>query len=158
MEDLIRTLPKLLRIAGETEEVLETAALIAWRRAAGEGLRSQAIPFRLFKKTLIVAVADATWQKQLEAISGQLLFRINSLLGQAVVTYIEFRIDGKAVRAARLASRARPIDRARAEHLAMQAVSPELSVAAGAIHDDELRRRFLIAAGSCISRYEQTRR
>jgi hypothetical protein len=158
MEDLIRTLPKLLRIAGETEEVLETAALIAWRRAAGEGLRTQAIPFRLFKKTLIVAVADATWQKQLEAISGQLLFRINSLLGQAVVTYIEFRIDAKAVRAARIASRERLIDRARAEQLAMQAVSTELSVAAGAIHDDELRRRFLIAAGSCINRYEKTRR
>src|SRR5919199_6834758 len=101
MDDLIRTLPKLLRAAGETEEVAEAAAMIAWRRVAGPGLRGQAVPFRLYRKTLIVAVRDATWQKQLEAVSGQLLFRINSLLGQAVVTYIEFRVDPRTVRAER---------------------------------------------------------
>ena len=66
-----------------------------------QGLRAQAVPFRLYRKTLVVAVADATWQKQLEAMSGQLLFRLNSLLGQAIVTYIEFRIDPKTVRAER---------------------------------------------------------
>src|SRR5919205_3937804 len=101
MDDLIRALPKLLRAAGETEEVMEAAALVAWRRVAGPELSRQAVPFRLYRKTLIVAVADATWQKQLEAMSGQLLFRINSLLGQAVVTYIEFRIDPATVRAER---------------------------------------------------------
>src|ERR671939_1539331 len=104
MDDLIRTLPKLLRAAGETEEVLEAAALVAWRRVAGEGLRAQAVPFRLYRKTLIVAVTDATWQKQLEAMSGQLLFRLNSLLGQAVATYIEFRLDPQTVAAARAAT------------------------------------------------------
>src|SRR5918911_2521684 len=103
MDDLIRTLPKLLRAAGEMEEVAEAAAQIAWRRVAGTALRGQAVPFRLYRKTLIVAVADVTWQKQLEAMSGQLLFRLNSLLGQAVVTFIEFRIDPKTVREARAA-------------------------------------------------------
>src|ERR1043165_8394775 len=87
MDDLIRALPKLLRAAGEAEEVCEAAAMVAWRRAAGQALRGQAVPFRLYRKTLVVAVSDTTWQKQLEAISGQLLFRINSILGQAVVTY-----------------------------------------------------------------------
>src|SRR5918997_4050501 len=101
MDDLIRALPKLLRAAGETEEVLEAAALVAWRRVAGSELSRQAVPFRLYRKTLIVAVADSTWQRQLEAMSGQLLFRLNSLLGQAVVTYIEFRLDPKTVAAAR---------------------------------------------------------
>jgi hypothetical protein len=154
MDDLIRSLPKLLRAAGETEEVLEAAALVAWKRVAGEGLRTQAVPFRLYRKTLIVAVADATWQKQLEAMSGQLLFRLNSLLGQAVVTYIEFRIDPKTVRAERAAAQTQQIDHAEQERRALHSVSGEISVAAGAIHDDDLRHRFLLAAGSCIDRRE----
>src|SRR5829696_6321178 len=107
MDDLIRVLPKLLRAAGEVEEVLEAAAFIAWRRVAGEGLRAQAVPFRLYRKTLVVAVADSTWQKQLEAVSGPLLFRLNSLLGQAVVTFIEFRIDPKTVQTERTAMKLR---------------------------------------------------
>lgn len=156
MDDLIRTLPKLLRAAGETEEILEAAALVAWRRVAGEGLRTQAVPFRLYRKTLIVAVADTTWQKQLEAISGQLLFRINSLLGQAIVTFIEFRVDPKTVRAERAAAKAQEINQIEQERRALISVSGEISVAANAIHDDDLRRRFLLAAGSCIDRREQS--
>ena len=156
MDDLIRTLPKLLRVAGETEEVLEAVALVAWRRVAGEGLRAQAVPFRLYRKTLIVAVADTTWQKQLEAMSGQLLFRLNSLLGQALVTYIEFRIDPKTVRAERAVVKMKETNRIEQENRAMKSVSGEIAHAAVAIHDDDLRRRFLLAAGSCIDRRERS--
>ncbi|HEX8707320.1 MAG TPA: DUF721 domain-containing protein [Pyrinomonadaceae bacterium] len=152
MDALIRTLPKLLRAAGETEEVLEAAALVAWRRVAGEGLRGQAVPFRLYRKTLIVSVADTTWQKQLEAVSGQLLFRINSLLGQAVVTFIEFRVDPKTVNAERSAIEARKVDREEQERRALQSAEGKVALAAAAIHDEDLRRRFLLAAGSCIDR------
>ncbi|HEX7998698.1 MAG TPA: DUF721 domain-containing protein [Pyrinomonadaceae bacterium] len=156
MDDLLRVLPKFLRAAGETEEVLEAAAMIAWKRVAGEGLRGQAVPFRLYRKTLIVAVADTTWQKQLEAISGQLLFRINSLLGQAVVTYIEFRIDPATVKAER-AKRAAEIDAEAQERRALESAAGEVKAAAEAIADEDLRRRFLLAAGSCIERRENGR-
>jgi hypothetical protein len=156
VDDLIRTLPKLLRAAGEMEEVAEAAACVAWRRVAGSALRGQAVPFRLYRKTLIVAVADATWQKQLEAMSGQLLFRLNSLLGQAVVTYIEFRIDPKTVRAERAALLSQEIDREDQERRALScSASGELLAAAGTIQDEDLRRRFLLAAGSCIDRREK---
>lgn len=158
MEDLFRTLPKLLRAAGETEEILEVAALVAWKRAAGEGLRIHAVPFRLYRKTLIVAVSDITWQKQLEAMSGQWLFRLNSLLGQAVVTFIEFRIDPNTVRAARVAAQVPQVNRDEQEQMALQNVPRAISVAAASIHDEDLRRRFLIAAGSCIQRQERTGR
>src|SRR3982751_6881161 len=147
VDDLIRTLPKLLRAAGETEEVLEAAALVAWKRVAGEGLRAQAVPFRLYRKTLVVAVADSTWQKQLEAMSGQLLFRLNSLLGQAIVTYIEFRIDPKTVRAERAVVKTEEVNRLEQERRALNSISGDISSAAVAIHDDDLRRRFLLAAG-----------
>jgi hypothetical protein len=158
MEDLIRSLPKLLRAAGEAEEVCEAAAMVAWRRVAGEGLRGQAVPFRLYRKTLIVAVADTTWQKQLEAVSGQLLFRLNSLLGQAVVTFIEFRVDQRTVQAERAAQALKETDREAQERRALLKADGQLSQAADAIHDEQLRRRFLVAAGSCIERQEEEKK
>ena len=156
MDDLIRALPNLLRAAGEMEEVAEAAAMVAWRRVAGEPLRGQAVPFRLYRKTLVVAVADTTWQKQLEAVSGQLLFRLNSVLGQALVTYIEFRVDPQTVHAERARLRSHEADQQAQEKRAMQCVGG-LYAAAEAIRDDELRHRFLLAAGSCINRSEQSK-
>jgi hypothetical protein len=153
MDALIRSLPKLLRAAGETEEVLEAATMVAWRRVAGEALRGQAVPFRLYRKTLVVAVPDTTWRRQLEAMSGQLLFRLNSLLGQAVVTYIEFRIDPQTIRAQRAALEPKT-NREEQERRALECVSKGVEPAAGAIRDEELRRRFLLAAGSCLDRRE----
>jgi hypothetical protein len=153
MDDLIRTLPKLLRAAGEAEEVLEAAAMVAWKRVAGEGLRGQAVPFRLYRKTLIVAVPDTTWQKQLEAMSGQLLFGVNSLLGQAVVTFIEFRVDPNTVRAER-ALRPPEINTADREQRALKTANGSVLAAANLIQDADLRHRFLLAAGSCLERRE----
>ncbi len=155
MDDLIKAIPQLLRAAGESEEVAEAAASVAWRRAAGEGGRGLAVPFRLYRKTLTIAVSDATWQRQLEAISPQLIFRINSILGQALVTYIEFRIDPQTVRRERerLDLRAGRASEAHDEQALRRAA--ELSDAASAIRDEELRRRFLIAAGSYISAQER---
>ncbi|HEX8097201.1 MAG TPA: DUF721 domain-containing protein [Pyrinomonadaceae bacterium] len=156
MDDLIRALPKLLRAAGETEEVLEAAAMVAWRRVAGESLRGHAVPFRLYRKTLIVSVADTTWQKQLEAMSGQLLFRLNSLLGQAAVTYIEFRVDPATVKQARASATVTESERLEQERRALDCARGDLLDAAGAIQDDGLRRRFLVAAGSCLDRRERS--
>jgi predicted nucleic acid-binding Zn ribbon protein len=155
MDDLIRTLPKLLRAAGEMEEVAEAVAMVAWRRVAGSALRGQAVPFRLYRKTLIVAVADTTWQRQLEAMSGQLLFRLNSLLGQAVVTFIEFRVDLLTVQKERAALAEAAQDRDEQERRALGKASGDLLAAASAIQDQDLRRRFLLAAGSCIDRRER---
>ena len=157
MDDLLRALPYLLRAAGEAEEVAEMAALVAWRRIAGEALRGLAVPFRLYRKTLVVAVPDSTWQRQLEAISGQLLFRLNSVLGQALVTYIEFRIDPKTVQSERTRIRQSVPDRLAQEERAMERADT-LQEAAAAIRDEDLRRRFLIAAGSYIDAQEHTKK
>ena len=154
MDDLIRALPNLLRAAGEAEEVVEAAALVAWRRVAGEALRGCAVPFRLFRKTLIVAVPDATWRKQLEAVSGQLIFGVNSLLGQAVVTYVEFRVDPQTINEERERLRTSSARAVEMEEGALRRAA-ELQSAARAIQDDELRRRFLIAAGSYLNAQER---
>ena len=151
MEDLFQTLPKLLRAAGESEEVLEAASFAAWRRVAGEALRGCAVPFRLFNRRLIVSVPDTTWRKQLEQVSPQLVFRLNSLLGQPVVTYVEFRVDPQTVRAERARLGRTEYERLTQEEAALDCAA-ELDDAAHAIHDETLRRRFLLAAGSCMNR------
>jgi hypothetical protein len=154
MDALFRAMPELLRAAGDAEEVAEAAACAAWRRVAGEELRRQAVPFRLYRKTLTVAVADATWQRQLEQVSGQLLFRLNSLLGQPVVTYIEFRVDPKTVDIERARLRGNPPDKVVQELRALDHARP-LSEVAAVIHDEQLRRRFLLAAGSYLDAQEK---
>jgi len=154
MDDLFRALPELLRAAGETEAVAEAAACVAWRRIAGAQLRGQAVPFRLYRKTLTVAVADATWQKQLEQISGQLLFRLNSVLGQPLVTYIEFRVYPQTVRIERARLRGHEVDRVVQQQRALHCARA-LNEAARAIKDETLRQQFLLAAGSYIDAQEK---
>jgi len=149
MDDLIRALPKLLRAAGDAEEVAEAAAKAAWRHVAGETLRGCAVPFRLYRKTLTVAVPDVTWKRQLETVSGQLLFRLNSVLGQALVTFIEFRVDAPTVREERARLRQAEVITEAQEERAIERAG-DLRAAAAAIRDEALRRRFLVAAGSYI--------
>ena len=93
MEALIKALPAVLRASGNAPEVAEAAAIAAWKHCAGEGLKERAIAFELSDRRLRVAVADLIWQKQMNAMRGQMLYRINTLLGQPVVGTIEFVID-----------------------------------------------------------------
>ncbi|HYY97170.1 MAG TPA: DUF721 domain-containing protein [Pyrinomonadaceae bacterium] len=151
MDELFKALPQLLRAAGESQEVSEAAAFAAWRRVAGEAMRGCAVPFRLYNRTLVVAVPDVTWRKQLEQVSPQLIFRLNSLLGQALVTYVEFRVDPQTVGRERERARRTQYERLVEEERALSRAG-ELDDAAEAIHDDALRRRFLLAAGSCMNR------
>jgi predicted nucleic acid-binding Zn ribbon protein len=153
MDHLIKTLPKILQAAGESPEVAEAACLVAWKHAAGDGLRDHAVPLRLSLKTLVIGVADTTWQKQLRSLSGQLLFRLNSILGQPLVTFIDFRVDPRAVANARSPQHANRIG----GEFDPSIVSVELVTAAAEIKDKDLRRAFLGAAVSCINRMDRSR-
>jgi hypothetical protein len=150
MIDVARLLPKLLDATGENPEMAEIAARIAWTRAAGNGLRRHAIPFRLFQKTLVVSVADPIWQKQLRSMSTELVSRINRLLGRQLVEDIEFRIDPATVELVRANSE--PRQRSRDE--IRGPIPAELIAAAGEIADQDLRERFMRAAENCIARRE----
>jgi hypothetical protein len=153
MDLLIRTLPAILRAAGDSDEVREAAAIAAWRHAAGEGLRDHAIALRLSEKKLVVAVADITWQKQLRSLSGQLLFRLNSILGKPLVTYIELVVDPEPL-GPRISPEPR---RSPEEQFADVGGAAELLDAAGRIQDQDLRRAFLGAAASCLNRLEKSK-
>ena len=144
MFDAALLLPKILAGAGENAELSEIAAKIAWRRVSGEGLRDHAVPARLQEKILLVSVADAVWQKQLQPMSAEFIFRINKLLQRNVVEKIEFRVDPRA------------LGQRTAKHRSSSRVRGPLPSAvvssAAEIQDSELRERFMRAAENCIER------
>ena len=150
MERLIKTLPAILKASGAPDEVAEVTCLAAWKHAVGEGLSSHAVPVQLQNSALVVVVADNIWKKQLEQMRGQLLFRLNSVLGQALVKSIELRVDPKRIELAR----AKPSGTSK-EQESNYEVPAELLSAAAAIEDVDLRRAFLGAATSCVKRREK---
>jgi hypothetical protein len=145
MKQLIKSLPTILRAAGDSEEVAEAAAIAAWKHAAGDGLKDHAVPVKLENRTLTVSVADVIWQKQLHSMRGQLLFRVNTILGQPIVSAIEFVVDPKLALAQ--AEQQKP-----QEEPINNEVPLELWSAANAIHDKELRKSFLKTATLSLKR------
>jgi len=138
MNQLIKSLPTVLRAAGDSAEVAEAAALAAWKHAAGDGLKEHAVPLRLEGRTLIIAVADRIWQKQLTSMRGQMLFRVNTILGQPLIGSLDFVIDPKVVKPrVEQPEQNEPLD---------NEVPLELWSAASSIHDKELRKSFLKTA------------
>jgi hypothetical protein len=139
MNQLIKSLPQVLRAAGDSAEVAEAAAIAAWKHAAGDGLKEHAVALRLENRTLTVAVADPIWQKQLHSMRGQMLFRINTILGQPLVGALDFLIDPKLVKPR--------VEQAKQHDEVLENEVPlELWSAANAIHDKELRKNFLKTA------------
>ena len=143
MIDLTALLPKLLRTNGANSEL---AVKLAWAKAAGPGLRRQTLPVRLVSKILIVAVADQIWQKQLQHMSAELIFRINNLLQGHLIDAIEFRVEAGAL------NPNRETDSSSANEPKNQPAPTELLFAAGSIADEDLRARFIRAAQNCIER------
>jgi len=88
-------------------------------------------------------------------LSGQMIFKLNSVLGQAVVTFIELRVDEETVLAERAKNKISTISPEELEEIALEEVTPKLRSAADAIKDDNLRYQFLLAAGSCLARKEK---
>jgi hypothetical protein len=145
MTDLIRLLPKMLRQVGDSEELREQAVFTAWAAAVGSQIRHVTSPVRLEKKTLIVAVQSPTWRTQLSRMSGQALFKINSILGTPTITAIEFVINPDLIVSSTTA----------APEVAF--VAPELQTLplrpqAQQIPDPDIREAFLRAAGKCLER------
>lgn len=152
MDRLIKTLPAILKASGAPEEVAEAACFGAWKHAVGEGLSRHAIPVQLQNSTLVVAVADLVWKKQLEHMRGQLLFRLNSVLGQGLVKSIELRVDPKKIEVAR----ALAVNPGKTPDTDYK-IPAELLTAAASIEDVDLRRAFLGAAASCVRRIENSK-
>jgi hypothetical protein len=144
MIDAALLLPKMLERAGNNRELSQAAAIIAWKRIAGEGLARHARPTRLHETRLTVEVADDVWKKQLQRMSSELISRVNKLMKRELVTAIDFRINSAICPAMDSSSRKND-----------QAQLPDNVISsAAAIDDPELRHRFMRAAANCINRRE----
>lgn len=146
METFIKILPAVIDAAGASQEVLEAACLGAWKHAVGETLSARAQAESLHDHTLVVAVEDKVWQRQLQQMRDQFLFRLNRVLGRPVVKELEFRIAPEKFvvkQIPALATNTTP------------AIPIELISAAAQIEDPGLRRAFLGAAISCVNRLEE---
>jgi hypothetical protein len=107
------------------------------------------------EKTLIVAVINNMWKRHLEELSGQMLFQLNSALGTAAVTFIEFRIAEEFVRQ-NCSPPPRKVETA--DDLDPEAdpnITVELLLRAESIADEKLRKTFLTAAASCLNRKDR---
>jgi len=148
MEELIRSLPKILSAAGESGELDEAAALAAWKYVAGDGLRNHSTATALEDRKLIVAVRDGIWQKQLSLMKNQIIFRINSVLGRPIVRDIELRINPDLPGFV-------PNKTNSSEEITANEVPIDLWSAANAIEDKQLRQKFLKAAIGLLRRRER---
>ncbi|HWQ33042.1 MAG TPA: DciA family protein [Blastocatellia bacterium] len=151
MHSLLKMLPMMIRLSGDNEEVREQAVFAAWRAATGGKLDISCAPFRLYQRTLIVAIRDQMWKRQMEHESRGFIFKLNSLLGSPLVTYIEFRVDPHFVEQAQQRD---------AESFSFHHTSEleaELKPAAEQIRNDALRETFLRAAARCLERKESGR-
>lgn len=152
MLDLFRTLPGIVKDLEDAEPVREAMVFAVWRRIAGPSLAEHAVPLKLERSTLSVAVSNVTWQRHLKDLAGQMLFKINAAVGTPMVSFIQFEINEPAVLEARSQS---VTDETQLRQEAEKALTPELINAAAKIEDEELRRQFLLAAGNCLVRKER---
>ena len=148
MNQLIKSLPQVLKAAGNSAEVAEAATIAAWKHAAGDGLKEHAVALKLENRTLTIAVADLIWQRQLTSMRGQLLFRINSILGQPLVSGLDFIIDPKLANV--------PVEPKEDNEPLDNEVPLELWSAANTIHDKDLRKSFLKTALLALKRKRQS--
>ena len=146
MNSLLKLLPTMIHLAGDNEEVREQAAFAAWRTVAGAKLNYSCVPFRLYQKHLVIAVPDKVWQKQMQDLAGEFLFRLNRVLGAPLITFIEFRVDPHYVLNTRRA------DEKEIEFQHTAELTDELRVAAEKIQDEALREQFLRTAAKYLER------
>ena len=69
----------------------EARARAAWNVAAGKKIAEHTRPTMLVRSTLIVEVEDLIWQRQLNTLRHFLLRNMREVLGEELITEIDFR-------------------------------------------------------------------
>jgi hypothetical protein len=144
MDQLIKSLPGVIRAAGNSPDAVEAAVLAVWNYTTGDGIRPHAAASGMEGRKLVVNVRDNVWQQQLSIMRSQLIFRINSLLGQALVGEIELRVNPGS-----LPTVTQKLER---KEFLESEVPLDLYAAANEIEDKQLRQKFLQAAMGMLKR------
>jgi hypothetical protein len=85
---------RIINASKITNKILtdDDLARAVWPAAVGKVIAAHTSRMRMVRTTLVVEVADATWQKQLFALSHQILDRLQKATGSQAITDIEFRV------------------------------------------------------------------
>ncbi len=85
---------RLIKDKKISREILsdEDIARAVWPAAVGKAIAAHTSRAKLVRNTLVVEVEDAIWQKQLYALTGQILGRLRQVTGGDRIQDIEFRI------------------------------------------------------------------
>jgi len=103
-------------------------ARASWPAAVGKKIAAHSVAVGLVRSRLVVEVEDIVWQRQLNALRGQILRNIHRAVGAGIVDDIEFRPMGER-RAPQRAETVRSL--------------PAAGDEAGAIADPVLRRVYI---------------
>lgn len=87
----VSKLIRKLRIPGDPISA-EEVACAAWPQAVGKKIAAHTRAARMVRTKLIVEVEDQVWQRQLFALSGQILRNMANSVGGDMVEDIEFRV------------------------------------------------------------------
>ena len=147
MEQLFGSFPKVLDRLELDPAARSAVVFAAWRRICGQLINERTATVDFADQRLKVAVEDKTWQRHLEDMSPQMVAKLNSVLGDGSVRFIEFIVDGSAVVSrVSLGSEDAP---------ASAELDPDLRAAANAIADEHLRESFLKTAAVYLARQKR---
>ncbi len=80
---------RAMKLPGGTISAEEVARAV-WPAAVGPKVAKVSRAARLVKAHLVIEVEDATWRRQLMALSGQILHNLERSLGRGAVQELEF--------------------------------------------------------------------
>lgn len=85
---------QLIKNDKRSQQIIGDDAIVRgiWRVAVGNAIARHTVSLKVVRSTLIVEVEDALWQKQLFPLSGQIVSRVQKLLGHSGIHDVEFRI------------------------------------------------------------------
>ncbi len=110
MERAGRLISRLKLPAGSV--CLEELACAGWHTAVGKKVAAHTRAISLAGNHLTVEVEDAIWQRQLYVLKGQILKRLEEILGPSVVREIEFRVSPRRRLPGRAEAPRRAVDEA----------------------------------------------
>jgi predicted nucleic acid-binding Zn ribbon protein len=90
MERASKVLGKLNLPAGTVTQ--EALVCSAWAGAVGKKIAAHSRAAKLVRAHLVIEVEDAIWQRQLFALRGQIVRKIEESVGAGLVEDIEFRV------------------------------------------------------------------
>jgi hypothetical protein len=157
MNELFDTLCRMIEETGNNNSFRQAVIFAAWEKVIGSrtfgDLHKRAVPVGLNQKNLVVAVVNEDWKHHFESISSKIIFKINALLKQPLISSIDFYVDS-----AKFADRQEYVVLQEPPETCLDYVNKEIRQAADGIEDKNLRYQFLLAAGACLRRKEKLER